>query len=125
MKLIDRDLDLGLLWAKYINTWGQVGAVVGTVNFIMLVGVFYTTSIEPSRIHIPLWLYVLVIFIGAVIGVTFVLKIGIAGYYRFFSQQSELSQVNLRVKILMNHFGIDESEMLRMMKEEKASESQG
>lgn len=123
MKIAERDLDLGLLWAKYINTWGQVGAVVGTVNFIMLAGVFYATSIEPSRIAIPLWAYILVIFIGAVLGVAFVLKIGIAGYYRFFSQQSELAQVNLRVKILMNHFGIDESEMLRLMKEDTLDKS--
>lgn len=106
-----KKFDIGLLWAKYVNTWGQVGAVVGTVNFIMLLGVFYTTTIEPSSLSVPLWLYMLVIVVGAVIGVTFVLKIGISGYYRFFSNQSELSQANRRIKMIMEKLEIAEEDI--------------
>ena len=106
--------DIGLIWAKYVNTWGQVGSVAGTVNFLMMIGVFYTTTLKPN-LDIPLWLYILVVVIAAVFAVTFVLKIGISGYYRFFSKQSEIAETNKRVQengrklvLIMDHLGISD-----------------
>ena len=90
-------IDVGLVWAKYVNTWGQVGAVAGTANLIMMLGVFYTTTLRPA-VAIPLWLYILVVVVAATTGVLFVLKVGISGYYRFFSKQSEVAETNLRVQ---------------------------
>ena len=100
-------IDVGLVWAKYVNTWGQVGAVAGTANLIMMLGVFYTTTLRPS-LAVPLWLYISVVVVAAITGVLFVLKIGISGYYRFFSKTSELSETNRRVKLIMDHLGIEE-----------------
>jgi len=110
-----RKVDIGLVWAKYINTWGQVGAVAGTANLIMMLGVFYTTTLRPA-VDIPLWLYILVVVIAAVTGVIFVLKIGISGYYRFFSKQSEVAETNKRVqendrklRLIMDKLEIDDN----------------
>lgn len=111
MKIAKHDIDIGLWWAKYINIWGQAGAVVGTFNFIMLLAVFYTTSIGPSKYSIPLWLYISIVVVGTVIGVVFVMKVGISGYYRFFSQKSEMSQINKRVKLIMDRLEIDDINM--------------
>ena len=98
-------IDIGLMWAKYVNIWGQLGSVAGTVNIMMMIGVFYTTTLKPN-FDIPLWLYILVIAMGTVAAVGFILKVGISGYYRFFSSRSELSETNRRVKLIMNHLGI-------------------
>ena len=98
-------LDIGLVWAKYVNIWGQLGSVAGTVNILMMIGVFYTTTLKPN-FDIPLWLYVMVIAIGTIVAVGFILKVGISGYYRFFSNRSELSETNRRVNLIMNHLGI-------------------
>ena len=111
MRFHKKKVDIGLAWAKYVNTWGQVGSVVGSVNFIMMLGVFYTTTLRPA-VAIPLWLYILVAFVVTATGVLFVLKVGISGYYRFFSKTSELSETNKRVqetdrklKLIMDKLG--------------------
>ena len=108
-------IDVGLVWAKYVNTWGQVGAVAGTANLIMMLGVFYTTTLRPA-VAIPLWLYILVVVVAATTGVLFVLKVGISGYYRFFSKQSEVAETNLRVqendrklRLIMEKLEIDDN----------------
>jgi hypothetical protein len=108
-------VDIGLVWAKYVNTWGQVGAVAGTANLIMMLGVFYTTTLRPA-IEVPLWLYILVVVVAAITGVLFVLKVGISGYYRFFSKQSEVAETNLRVQendrkltMIMSKLGIEDN----------------
>ena len=106
-RLHKRRLDIGLIWAKYVNTWGQIGAVAGTINFIMMLGVFYTTTLRPA-LNLPMWLYILLVITGSILATTFVLKVGISGYYRFFSNRSELSETNRRVKLIMDHLGIDE-----------------
>jgi len=109
-----RKVDVGLVWAKYVNTWGQVGAVAGTANLIMMLGVFYTTTLRPA-VAFPLWLYILVVVVAATTGVIFVLKIGISGYYRFFSKQSEVAETNKRVqendrklRLIMDKLGIED-----------------
>jgi len=109
-----KKVDVGLVWAKYVNTWGQVGAVAGTANLIMMLGVFYTTTLRPS-VAIPLWLYILIVVVAATTGVIFVLKIGISGYYRFFSKQSELAETNKRVqendrklRLILEHLGVED-----------------
>jgi len=102
-----KKVDIGLVWAKYVNTWGQVGSIAGMVNMIMMLGVFYTTTLRPA-IAVPLWLYITIVVIGGATVVTFVLKIGISGYYRFFSKQSEVAEINKRVKLIMRHLGIEE-----------------
>ena len=108
-------LDIGLIWAKYVNIWGQIGSVAGTVNFIMMLGVFYTTTLRPT-IDIPLWMYILIVVVGTILAVTFVLKVGISGYYRFFSKTSELSETNKRVqendrklRLIMAHLGVEDT----------------
>ena len=105
MKL--RKMDIGLMWAKIVNIWGQLGTAAGVVNTIMLIGVFYTTTVYPN-LKVPLWLYVLVIVLGVILGVLFIVRFGISGYYRFLSRRSELSQTNQRVKAIMDHFSIEE-----------------
>ncbi len=107
IKIPKRRLDIGLIWAKYVNTWGQVGSVAGTVNMLMMIGVFYTTTLKPN-FDVPLWLYLMVILIVATTVVTFVLRVGISGYYRFFSKRSELGEANRRIKLIMDHLGIEE-----------------
>jgi len=114
--LFRRKVDVGLVWAKYVNTWGQVGSVAGTVNMIMMLGVFYMTTLKPN-VDVPLWLYILVVIIAASLIVLFVLKVGISGYYRFFSKQSEVSEINKRVQendkklgIIMEHLGIEDTD---------------
>jgi len=109
-------IDIGLTWAKYVNTRGQVGAVAGTANLIMMLGVFYTTTLRPAM-AIPLWLYVLVVVVAAVSMILFVLKIGISGYYRFFSKQSEVAETNKRVqendrklRLIMDKLGIKDND---------------
>lgn len=102
-------IDIGLVWAKYVNIWGQLGSVAGTINFMMMIGVFYTTTLKPN-VDIPLWAYIMVMAIGILLVVAFILKIGISGYYRFFSNRSELSETNRRVKLIMDHLGIDDKD---------------
>ena len=102
-------LDIGLIWAKFVNTYGQVGAVAGVVQMLSTLAILYTTTIQPNM-DIPIWLYILIIASGAALMVTFVLKIGISGYYRFFSNRSELSETNRRVKLIMNHLGIEDGD---------------
>jgi hypothetical protein len=105
-------MDIGLTWARYINTWSQVGAVSGTANLIMMLGVFYTTTLQPW-VNIPLWAYILFVVVVATTVVSFVLKVGISGYYRFFNKTSELSETNKRVQetdrklnLIMDKLGI-------------------
>ena len=108
-------MDVGLAWAKYVNIWGQVGTVASTVSMIMMLGVFYTTTLRPV-VDIPLWLYILVVVAAAALAVLFVLKVGISGYYRYFSKQSEVSETNERVqetdrklKMIMDKLGIKDN----------------
>ena len=112
MKFRGQKVDIGIIWAKYVNTWGQVGAVAGTVQMLSTLAILYTTTIQPN-IDISVWLYILIITSSATLLITFVLKIGISGYYRFFSKQSEVAETNLRVqendrklKLVMDHLGI-------------------
>ena len=109
-------LDIGLIWAKYINIWGQVGTVAGTVNLIMMLGVFYTTTLRPA-IAISLWLYILIVAVATIVGVVFVLKVGISGYYRYFAEQSAVAETNKRVRetdrklaLIMEKLGIEDTE---------------
>jgi len=98
--------DVGLIWAKVVNIWGQLGTVAGAVNVVMMVFVFYSTTIKPN-IPIPLWLYLVLIGIGAAAVIWFILRWGISGYYRFFSNQSELTAVNRKVDLIMEHLKIE------------------
>ena len=108
-------IDIGLIWAKFVNTYGQVGAVAGTVQMLSTLAILYTTTIQPHA-DVPVWLYILVILSGAALMITFVLKVGISGYYRFFSKTSELSATNKQVqensrmlKMIMKNLGIDDT----------------
>jgi hypothetical protein len=103
-------IDIGLIWAKIVNIWGQFGTVAGIANTIMLLVVTYSTTIEP-KFHIPLWLYITTIVIAVILGVAFILKWGISGYYRFLSNQSELSQVNKRIELIMKHLNIEDKDV--------------
>ena len=108
-------IDIGLIWAKYMNIWGQVGTVAGTVNLIMMLGVFYTTTLKPAT-GISLWLYILIMVTASIAGTLFVVKVGTSGYYRFFSQQSKVAETNERVqetdrklRLIMDKLGIDDN----------------
>ncbi len=100
-------IDIGLVWAKYLNVWGQLGSVVGAANTLMMVGVFYTTTLKPS-LAIPLWLYLMVIVLGSLSVIGFIVKWGISGYYRFFANQSELAEVQRKMDLVMKHFHIED-----------------
>jgi hypothetical protein len=109
-------IDIGLIWAKFVNTYGQVGAVAGTVQMLSTLAILYTTTIQPNA-DVPIWAYILIILSGAALMITFVLKIGISGYYRFFSKTSELSETNKRVqevdrklKMIMDKLEIEDTE---------------
>lgn len=108
-------IDVGLIWAKIVNIWGQVGTIAGVVNFVMMVGVFYTTTVYPN-FKIPLWAYILIIVIGAVLVIGFILKWGISGYYRFFSKQSDITEVNQKMDIILEHLGLNYEELLKAKK---------
>lgn len=107
-------IDVGLVWAKIVNIWGQVGTVAGIVNFVMMLGVFYTTTVYPN-IKIPIWLYLFIVIIGASLVIGFIIKWGISGYFRYFSNLSEITKINNKVcdlekniDLIMKHFNIDE-----------------
>jgi len=102
-------VDVGLVWAKLVNIWGQLGTVAGMANTVMLVGVFYTTTVYPNT-PIPLWVYLFTVVTVAILAITFIVKYGISGYYRYFSKQSELSEVNKKVSLIMDRLGIEEGE---------------
>ncbi len=102
-------MDIGLMWAKLVNVWGQLGTVAGVANTLMLIGVFYTTTVLPNY-AVPLWLYIMVIVVAATFAITFIVRYGISGYYRFFSSRSELSETNRRIKQIMDHLGIEEND---------------
>jgi hypothetical protein len=101
--------DVGLMWAKAINIWGQLSAISGILTTMMTIGIFYTTTLQPS-FHVPLWLYILVIIFGVVVWTGFVIKYGISGYYRFMSNQSEISETNRKVTLIMRHFKIEDDD---------------
>ena len=56
-------IDLGLSWAKFLAVYGQVASILGVLNSLMLVGIFYTTTLKPV-ISIPLWLYLMAVLLG-------------------------------------------------------------
>lgn len=99
-------IDIGLIWGKIINIWSQIGVVSGITSNIMMIGVFYTTTVYPN-IKIPVWIYLLVIAIGIILLIGFILKWGISGQYRYFSKQSELTEANLKLDALLEYYGID------------------
>jgi ABC-type uncharacterized transport system permease subunit len=99
--------DVGLIWAKIVNIWGQLGTVAGIVNTLMMIGVFYTTTLYPN-FKVPLWLYIVVIAIGAGGVVWFIIKIGISGYYRFFSKQSEITEANRKIDLIIKYLEIED-----------------
>jgi len=105
-------IDIGLIWAKIVNIWGQVGTVAGIANTIMTLGIFYTTTVNPN-FKVPLWAYILFVIIGASLVIGFIIKWGISGYYRFFSNQSEITSMKKEVlevkkdmKEVMKHLGV-------------------
>ena len=100
-------IDIGLTWAKGINIWGQLGMIAGMANTLMLIGVFYTTTVYPN-FEIPLWLYLVFIFFVAIMAISFIIKYGISGYYRFFSHQTNLSEVDRKVELIMKHLGVSD-----------------
>jgi len=101
-------IDIGLTWAKGVNIWGQLGTVAGVANIIMMLGVFYTTVVYPN-IKIPLWAYVLIVVLGASAATWFIIRWGISGYYRFFSRQSELSEVHRKIELIMENLHIEDT----------------
>ena len=94
--------DLGLSWAKLLVILGQVGAIYGMVNSIMLIGIFYMTTIRPE-FGIPLWPYLLAVIFVIISLVSFILKIGISGYYRFFNQQSAIDRIDQKLDWLIKN----------------------
>ena len=101
--------DIGLIWAKGMNIWGQIGVLLSILNTFMIIGIFYTTTVNPTT-NIPFWLYILIILSIAIPVILFILKVGISGYYRFFNQQSELHQVGDGIDKIIKHLGIEEQE---------------
>lgn len=95
---------IGLLWAKYLIVIGQVGGILALVNFVMMIGVFYTTTASQ---YVSFPLYALVILSGVALLLWFVLAIGIKGYYAFFNQQSAMDEINRKVDKLLERLNDD------------------
>ena len=89
---------IGSAWARYINIWGQVGAVVSLIQFAMVAALFYSNT--ASR-YIPLWVYLLVGSLGLGALVAFIATIGIRGYYQFFNQQSAIDRIEKKLDALL------------------------
>jgi H+/Cl- antiporter ClcA len=106
----NKKFDIGLSWAKAFNVWSQIGIIAGAINFCMMIGVFYTTTVR-AKWDVPFWLYLMVIIVGIILAISFVLKWGISGYYRFLSKQSEISIINRKVDLLLEKNGIGEKEL--------------
>lgn len=102
-----KKMDIGLIWAKWMNISGQMGAVQGAASIIMLLIVTYTTSLKGV---IPLWIYVTAVILGVVVLIVFVVKIGISGYYRFFNQQSAMNRIERKLNLLLKEKGIETDE---------------
>jgi glucan phosphoethanolaminetransferase (alkaline phosphatase superfamily) len=109
-------VDIGLVWGKIANIWGQVGIIASVVSFIMTIGIFYTTTAYPNW-GLPLWAYLLIIIIGAIFVIGFIVKWGISGYYRFFSNQSAITSLHSRIDelegkldLIMKHLNIQKEE---------------
>ena len=109
-------IDVGLIWGKALNIWSQVGILSGAMSTMMMIGVFYTTTVYPN-IKIPLWSYLLSIFIIGLIVLIFILRWGIKGYFKFFSNQSALTAVNdkideqdRKIELIMKHFNIEDKD---------------
>ncbi len=92
--------DVGLAWAKLLAIIGQVGAIQGAVNSVMLIGIFYTTTVKPN-FPIPIWLYLLIVISVLLGAIIFSLSLGISGYYRFFNQQSSVEKINKKLTLVM------------------------
>lgn len=105
-----KKFDVGMFWGSIINIWGQVGVVFGIANTIMLLGVFYTTT---ARAYISFPLYIVIVVVLGTSTLAFILKVGISGYYRFFTKQTSLSKVDEKLdniikdnKLIKAHLGI-------------------
>ena len=103
-------IDVGLTWAKGLNIWGQLGMIAGMANTFMMIGVFYTTTLYPN-FNIPLWLYILAIVFVIVFAVSFILKYGISGYYRFFSKQTTMAEVDRKLNLVIKHLGVKDDKL--------------
>ncbi len=122
-------LDLGLIWGKYLNIWNQIGSIAGLVQLLMMIGVFYTTTLNP-KFQIPFWLYLVIIIIGGLLLILFVLKIGLSGYFRYFSKHTDISEVNNKVdelakqnkliieqnKLIIEHLNIEDKYVVKKVK---------
>lgn len=106
-----KKVDIGLTWAKIFNVWAQIGAVAGAINFCMMIGVFYTTTVR-AKWDLPFFVYILIILFGIVIAISFVLKWGISGYYRFLSKQSEIAMINKKQDLILKKIGITDKELI-------------
>jgi len=95
MKILGREIDVGLMWGRWLYTYSQAGSVQGGINTVMLFVVTYSTTIKGIM---PAWLYVLLIALLVVSLVTFVSKIGVAGYFRFYKKQSAVGYIEDEVK---------------------------
>jgi len=100
MAKLNNNVDIGLKWAHLMAIWGQVGMIQSMINTIMLLGVFYTTTAKPAW-DIPIGAYILLLVIVGISTLVFILRWGISGYYRYFSQRSELAEVQRDVKKIL------------------------
>lgn len=97
--------DVGLIWAKFMSIWSQVGVIQGIFNTVMLVAVFYTTTISPV-FQISFWLYITVIVVLSVPVLAFIIKVGISGYYRFINQQTKIEEIDRITKLIAEKMGV-------------------
>lgn len=99
--------DIGMLWAKLLNIYGQFGSIQGLVNTSILIIMFYTGTIRQET-GMPPWLYALILLALISTGVAFIHKKGISGYYRFFSEQSGLDEVKADIKKIKEALNIED-----------------
>jgi len=99
-----KNKDVGLMWASVMAVYGQVGVFFGVYNTIMLIGVFYATTIKD---FIPLPLYLLGTILLFLVAILFIIKVGISGYYRFFNKQSAVAEIERKVDLICRELKID------------------
>jgi cell division protein FtsW (lipid II flippase) len=86
---------IGLLWARLMAIYGQLGFIQGILNSLMLIAVTYTTTLQQRGV--PLWVYLAILVLILSLATVFILFIGIRGYYDFFNEQSNLDKLEKKL----------------------------
>jgi hypothetical protein len=97
-------LDLGLIWGRFLNWWNQIGVILSMITAIMTMGNFYVLVV--IHYHLPLYAYILIVLAGVAACSLFILKLGIAGNFRYMAQQMKIEENNRMLKLICERMKI-------------------